>query len=95
MMVNTPITTLPTTLANHHAQPHSNQSPRPTTHPITAECLADTNSWIDEMSTYLRQKDPNHLITVGNEGFFGPDSPFRADNPFGTPSNVNPGSYYF
>lgn len=44
------------------------------------------------MSTYLRQKDPNHLITVGNEGFFGPDSPYRNANPFGTPGNVNPGT---
>ncbi len=31
--------------------------------------------WLAEMSTYVRQLDPNHMITVGSEGFFGPSTP--------------------
>jgi len=27
------------------------------------------------MASYIKQKDPNHLVTVGWEGFFGPSSP--------------------
>lgn len=28
-------------------------------------------SWIEEVSTFLKQQDPNHLVTVGEEGFYG------------------------
>jgi len=27
--------------------------------------------------------DPNHLVAIGNEGFFGPDSKFASANPPG------------
>ena len=27
-------------------------------------------NWIEEMSTYLKTIDPNHLVTIGSEGFF-------------------------
>ena len=37
--------------------------------------------WIEEMSGYLKQADPNHMITVGEEGFYGPGSPAEAANP--------------
>ncbi|KXZ54659.1 hypothetical protein GPECTOR_4g725 [Gonium pectorale] len=29
--------------------------------------------WIAEMAAYLRSIDPNHLITMGSEGYFAPD----------------------
>lgn len=28
-------------------------------------------SWIEEVSAFLKQQDPNHLVTVGEEGFYG------------------------
>lgn len=33
--------------------------------------------WIEEMSTFVKSIDRNHLITVGLEGFYGPKSPKR------------------
>ena len=28
-------------------------------------------AWVHEMAGYLKEKDPNHLVTVGLEGFWG------------------------
>lgn len=28
-------------------------------------------AWVHEMAAYLKEKDPNHLVTVGLEGFWG------------------------
>ena len=33
--------------------------------------LLCVQTWISEMATFLKQADPNHLITVGEEGFWG------------------------
>ncbi|GMH40948.1 hypothetical protein BSKO_08852 [Bryopsis sp. KO-2023] len=33
-------------------------------------CADAIQSWIEEMSDYLKASDPNHLITVGEEGFY-------------------------
>jgi mannan endo-1,4-beta-mannosidase len=33
------------------------------------------HSWIEDMAGYVKQLDPVHLLTVGQEGFFGPSAP--------------------
>ncbi|KXZ49878.1 hypothetical protein GPECTOR_19g329 [Gonium pectorale] len=38
-------------------------------------CNHILQEWIVEMSAHVRQLDPNHLITIGSEGFFGPSTP--------------------
>lgn len=42
-------------------------------------CITDRSGdtlqdWIVEMSTFVKSIDPNHLLTVGLEGFYGPKS---------------------
>ncbi|KAG2712426.1 hypothetical protein I3760_04G125100 [Carya illinoinensis] len=43
-------------------------------------CMTDTSGdtlqdWIEEMSTFVKSIDKNHLLTVGLEGFYGPETP--------------------
>lgn len=38
------------------------------------ECAIETlgiQNWIEEVSSFLKEQDPNHLVTVGEEGFYG------------------------
>ena len=38
-------------------------------------------SWIDEMAAYLKKADPNHMVTVGEEGFYTKGSAGESVNP--------------
>nr|GMD38404.1 mannan endo-1,4-beta-mannosidase 2-like [Ipomoea batatas] len=45
-------------------------------------CMTDPTGdtlqvWIEEMSTFVKSIDRNHLLTVGLEGFYGPKDPKR------------------
>ncbi|KAK9843772.1 hypothetical protein WJX81_005762 [Elliptochloris bilobata] len=54
----------------------------------TSWCVPRMTSWINQMASYIRSIDPNHMVTVGEEGFFDANGP-RADlNPWGLPNNV-------
>ncbi|NOK63961.1 MAG: Endo-1,4-beta-mannosidase [Chloroflexi bacterium AL-W] len=39
--------------------------------PVSGNCTTETlTDWADEMSTYIKQLAPNHMVAVGDEGFF-------------------------
>jgi mannan endo-1,4-beta-mannosidase len=43
--------------------------------PRSDNCTPDLiTEWIDEMSTYIKRIDPNHLVTWGGEGEFNIES---------------------
>lgn len=46
-----------------------------------AACIQD---WIEEMAVYVKQQAPNHLISVGAEGFYSTGRNLNAKNPQGT-----------
>lgn len=39
------------------------------------DCNKRFQNWLAEMSTHVRSLDPNHLITIGSEGFYGDSTP--------------------
>jgi len=41
---------------------------------LVKECQSRVKNWIKEMAAYVKTLDPNHMVTVGSEGFFGEGS---------------------
>eukprot|EP00210_Caulerpa_lentillifera_P005910 g5650.t1 len=44
-------------------------------------CRDRMQSWIEEMANHLKSMDPNHMVTVGEEGFFSYESGLHGSNP--------------
>lgn len=38
-------------------------------------------AWINEMASFMKELDPNHLVTSGGEGFWGADNKRAEHNP--------------
>ena len=50
-------------------------------HMQVAECPANYRAWVEEMANYVKRLDPQHLVTIGEEGFFGQERPEASHNP--------------
>ncbi|CAI5979808.1 unnamed protein product, partial [Closterium sp. NIES-65] len=48
---------------------------------FTDGCQDSVQSWTEEMSTYLKKIDPNHLVATGYEGFYGANQNHTSINP--------------
>lgn len=40
--------------------------------------------WAAEVSSYIKSLDPNHMVSLGDEGWFGPDDGYTDNEPFST-----------
>jgi len=47
------------------------------------------HEWIADMCSYIKEIDPTHLIGIGYEGFYGPNSPKITYNPSGGWAHLN------
>eukprot|EP00803_Ostreobium_quekettii_P003958 evm.model.scf_299.3 EVM.evm.TU.scf_299.3 scf_299:18512-30111(+) len=45
------------------------------------ECNDIMQAWIEEMSAFVKSVDPDHLVTIGSDGFFGGGSQWESANP--------------
>ncbi|UPR03103.1 glycoside hydrolase [Chloropicon primus] len=45
------------------------------------DCKEKLQAWIESESAYVKEQDPNHLVTVGEEGFWSSGSPNEYANP--------------
>jgi len=48
-----------------------------------SECADTMDNWIQTTSEHLKSEDPNHMIAIGSEGFFGSGSQYEDANPEG------------
>lgn len=46
-------------------------------------CADNMHAWIERVTTHMKENAPNQLISIGYEGFFGPDSDNADANPPG------------
>lgn len=51
--------------------------------PRCYQCGNAIRNWVAEMAAYVKSLDTNHLLTVGEEGFYGPGQPGAYANPQG------------
>jgi len=59
----------------------SEQSARaltPPVHPRSTGCGTALQQWVEEMAPFLKAIDPNHLVTIGEEGFYSTTCERRA-----------------
>ncbi|KDD71982.1 hypothetical protein H632_c4058p0, partial [Helicosporidium sp. ATCC 50920] len=45
------------------------------------DCLARLDTWVREQALFLKSIDNRHLVTLGSEGFWGPEDPSARFNP--------------
>ncbi|QDZ23893.1 glycoside hydrolase [Chloropicon primus] len=48
---------------------------------LVEDCEEKLQAWIESESAYVKEQDPNHLVTVGEEGFWSAASPNEYANP--------------
>mmetsp|Transcript_12908 Transcript_12908/g.24418 ORF Transcript_12908/g.24418 Transcript_12908/m.24418 type:complete len:540 (-) Transcript_12908:1800-3419(-) len=64
---------------------------------LVDDCEVFLQNWIREMSLYVKKLDPNHLVTIGSEGFYardyvGKDEESKLDESF-VIDDINPASW--
>ena len=47
--------------------------------PAMCSCGGAVQSWIAQMAAYVKGLDPNHLLSIGSEGFYSTSDTTQAD----------------